>query len=210
MKYKLGDKVKITNPQSITEMIRFRGKTATITKIDLGGYLLDVDKGRWGWTNSMLSPVKTIKKKVKKIKIVRSRKGLGIGSYTKIDNTKIINEIRKFDTGATRNIDTNKHDFEGFISPSVEHRFAEYMQSHRKQKDGTIRDSDNWQAGIPIPVYQKSLVRHLLDLWLLWRGGTPIDPDTGKPSNLQNLLCAIKFNVNGYLHEVLKKELEDK
>ena len=115
-------------------------------------------------------------------------------------------QIRTFQTGATRNIDNNKYDYEGFISPAVEHRFAQYMHSHRKQKDGSIRASDNWQKGIPEDVYMKSLIRHIMDLWLLYRGGKPIDPDTGGVSNKQDLLCAIKFNVNGLLFEDMEEK----
>ncbi|HDY87918.1 MAG TPA: hypothetical protein ENH82_07385 [bacterium] len=114
--------------------------------------------------------------------------------------------IRTFTTGATRNIDSNKFDYEGFNSPFVEQRFAQYMHGHRKQKDGTTRASDNWQNGIPNDVYMKSIKRHIQDLHLLHRGGKPIDPDTGKPCTIENLLCAIRFNVNGYLHEELQVE----
>ncbi len=115
--------------------------------------------------------------------------------------------MRKFKGGATRNNSDSKMDFEGFISPAVEQRFAQYMHGHRKQKDGNIRDSDNWQKGIPKDVYRKSLVRHVMDLWLLDRGGKPIDPDTGNVCNRQDLLCAIKFNVNGALFEDLKEDI---
>ncbi len=115
-------------------------------------------------------------------------------------------KMRQFKSGATRNIDNNKFDYEGFNSPFVEQRFAEYMHGHRTQKDGTIRDSDNWQKGIPLDAYMKSIKRHTQDLHLLHRGGKPIDPDTGKPCTKQDLLCAIRFNVNGYLHEELKND----
>jgi hypothetical protein len=113
--------------------------------------------------------------------------------------------IRKFKTGATRNEDTKKFDYEGFISPFVEHRFAMYMHKHRLQKDGTLRDSDNWQKGIPKTVYIKSLIRHTMDLWHLVRGGEPLDPDTNELCQIQDLLCAIKFNVNGLLYEEVKE-----
>ena len=122
------------------------------------------------------------------------------------EETKCNSEIRKFKTGATRNVDNNKLDYEGFINPIVEHRFAQYMHKHRKQKDGSIRDSDNWQKGIPKDVYKKSLVRHTIDLWMLLRGGIPINPDDNQPCNIEDLLCAIKFNVNGLLLEILKEK----
>src|SRR5687768_4320669 len=35
--------------------------------------------------------------------------------------------MREFETGATRNLDNGKLDYEGFLSPLVMERFAEYM-----------------------------------------------------------------------------------
>ena len=106
--------------------------------------------------------------------------------------------------GATRNNDEHKYDPEGFISPEVLYRFSAYMHDHRKQSDGKLRDSDNWQNGIPKDVYMKSLTRHFLDLWRLHRGNKVINPDTGKPSDKEELLCAILFNVQGYFFEELR------
>lgn len=107
--------------------------------------------------------------------------------------------MRKFETGATRNVDTNKFDYEGFISPNVLQRFAEYMHVNRLQSDGTLRDSDNWQKGIPQDEYMKSMFRHFMTLWLAHRGN-PTDED------IETSLCALFFNVQGYLHEELKKK----
>ena len=57
--------------------------------------------------------------------------------------------MRTFDTGATRDSDNDKLDYEGFLSPLVLRRYAEYLHKHRKQSDGKIRTSDNWQkAGL--------------------------------------------------------------
>lgn len=112
-------------------------------------------------------------------------------------------DMRTFDTGATRNADDSKLDYEGFLSPLVLERFAQYMHSHRKQKNGTLRDSDNWQKGIPKRVYMSSLIRHTMDFWRLWRGGKVVDPDTGEPATAEDLACAIMFNVMGFLHETL-------
>lgn len=114
--------------------------------------------------------------------------------------------IRTFETGATRNLDNSKNDYEGFLSPFVIKSFGDYMTSHRKQKDGTLRDSDNWQKGIPIDVYMKSMFRHFLDVWTIHRGGTAISPDTGEPVDLIEALNAVLFNVQGMMHETLKKE----
>ena len=112
--------------------------------------------------------------------------------------------MRKFKTGATRNSNKNKYDYEGFLSPFVIHRFGKYMHKHRFQKDGEMRESDNWQKGIPKEQYMKSLLRHVLDFWRLHRGGTVCDPDTGEEVSKEELLCAIIFNAQGYLHELLK------
>lgn len=105
--------------------------------------------------------------------------------------------IRKFDTGATRNAEEGKLDFEGFLSPLVLERYAKYMDSHRKMPDGSLRDSDNWQRGIPLSVYIKSAWRHFFDLWREHRGIATAD-------GLENDACALLFNVSGYLHEHLK------
>lgn len=105
--------------------------------------------------------------------------------------------IRQFDTGATRNTEAGKLDFEGFLSPLVLKRYAEYMDSHRKMPDGSLRDSDNWQRGIPLSVYIKSAWRHFFDLWREHRG-------ISTPDGLENDACALLFNVSGYLHEHLK------
>lgn len=113
--------------------------------------------------------------------------------------------MRQFSTGATRNLDTNKLDYEGFLSPLALKAFAEYMHSHRLQADGTMRASDNWQKGIPADVYVKSLFRHFFDLWSLHRGGSPVSPDGGHPIDRIEALCAMMFNVQGLLHEILKE-----
>jgi hypothetical protein len=106
-------------------------------------------------------------------------------------------QMRLFETGATRNVDDNKLDYEGFLSPLVLKRYAEYMHTNRKQADGALRDSDNWQKGIPLPAYMKSLKRHVMDVWLSHRGYAAGEP-------LQVALCAVLFNAMGYLHTLLK------
>jgi hypothetical protein len=114
--------------------------------------------------------------------------------------------IRTFDTGATRNTDNSKYDYEGFLSPLALKAFASYMHRHRLQKDGTLRASDNWQKGIPDDVYLKSLWRHFMDLWSIERGHTMISPDDGSVVTKEDALCALMFNVQGLLHEHLKRK----
>ena len=105
--------------------------------------------------------------------------------------------MRKFETGATRNTDDGKLDFEGFLSPAVLRRFAEYMHKNRVQADGNLRASDNWQKGIPKDAYMKSGFRHFFAWWAKHREGTT-------PAEMEEDLCALLFNVQGYLFEILK------
>ena len=105
--------------------------------------------------------------------------------------------MREFETGANRDLDDTKLDLEGFLCPAVLQRFGEYMHKKRETAAG-VRDSDNWQKGMPLEVYMKSLFRHFHNLWLNHRGigQTDIEED----------LCGIMFNTMGYLHEILKEK----
>lgn len=116
--------------------------------------------------------------------------------------------MREFSTGATRDNDETKNDYEGFMSPHATKLFGDYMTKHRKQADGKLRDSDNWQKGIPRDAYMKSAWRHFLEVWTLHREyvkDRELDP-VGAPSNITEEMLeawnALKFNVDGYLHEM--------
>ena len=116
--------------------------------------------------------------------------------------TKSAHILREFSSGATRDTDIGKHDFEGYLSPLVLNRFGEYMTKHRKQSDGSLRASDNWQKGIPEDQYMKSAWRHFMEWWTLHRS-TYIRDEL-----IEEALCALLFNVMGYLHEWLKEKKE--
>lgn len=105
--------------------------------------------------------------------------------------------IRTFETGATRDTAEGKHDYEGFLSPLVIEAYGTYMDFNRHLPDGSLRASDNWQNGIPRPVYIKSGWRHFIDWWREHRG-------LASHEGLIWALCGLLFNVNGYLHEYLK------
>lgn len=113
-------------------------------------------------------------------------------------STREPDTIRTFPTGATRDADNGKLDYEAFLSPPALKRYAEYMHKHRVQADGTLRDGDNWQKGIPIVQYMKSRYRHFMETWALHRGGRDFDPQQ------EDNLCAEIFNAFGMLHEILK------
>jgi hypothetical protein len=112
--------------------------------------------------------------------------------------------VRTFKTGATRDAEDYKFDFEGFLSPLAIERFGEYMHSHRKQVDGNLRDSDNWQKGMPLSCYVKSALRHMFAWWTLHRGYPVVDKKTGEPVSVEDALCGIIFNTQACLHEHLK------
>jgi hypothetical protein len=111
--------------------------------------------------------------------------------------------IRKFETGATRDTDNGKFDYEGFLCPLALREYAAYMHQHRIQQDGNLRDADNWQKGIPKPQYMKSMLRHVVQVWLIHRGHKVTD-EKGNAVTMPEALCAVIFNAFGYLHEFLK------
>lgn len=112
--------------------------------------------------------------------------------------------IRKFATGATRDTAQKKLDPDGFLSPLVIERYSQYLDANRLQSDGSLRDSDNWQKGIPQDVYRKSAWRHFLEWWKLARGW--IDPSADQDAvneQIEVAVCGLLFNVMGWLHERL-------
>jgi len=110
-------------------------------------------------------------------------------------------KIRKFDTGATRDTDEGKLDFEGFLSPIVLEKFAEYMNKHRKQADGQLRDSDNWQKGFGkdhFKVCMKSWFRHFFGVWKEHRGFKSRE-------GMGDALMGSLFNNMAYAHQYFKE-----
>ena len=104
---------------------------------------------------------------------------------------------RQFPSGANRSDDSQKPDFEGYLSPLVLERYGQYMLAH--QYHGK-RTSDNWQKGIPKDAYMKSAFRHFMDWWMKHR-----DPWAWTREETEDALCGTLFNAMGYLHELLKE-----
>lgn len=109
-------------------------------------------------------------------------------------------KIRTFETGATRDADIGKLDYEGFLSPIVLERYAQYLHKHRVQSDGNLRDADNWQKLFGekhFDVCIKSAFRHFVDWWKEHRG---LDSHNG----LEDAICALLFNAQAYLLKLLQ------
>lgn len=104
--------------------------------------------------------------------------------------------IRQFSSGATRDTSNNKPDYAGFYDPLVVKRFGEFMHKNRRQSDGSLRASDNWKKGIPKDVYLSSAFRHFVEWW----------EAHGEGKDTQEALCALLFNVQGYLYEDLREK----
>lgn len=119
-----------------------------------------------------------------------------------------MSEIRTFNTGANRDTDNLKNDYEGYLSPLVIKAFGDYMTKHRKLPNGDIRESDNWQKLFGTyeehkSVCIKSAFRHFLDWWLEYDGYKSRD-------GLDEALCGLLFNVMAYYHcELLEREKND-
>ncbi|WP_334381391.1 MULTISPECIES: hypothetical protein [unclassified Bradyrhizobium] len=108
-----------------------------------------------------------------------------------------------FNSGAFRDADIDKIDFEGHLSPLAEEVAARYMHEHRILPDGSWRASNNWKKGISLDSYIKSLARHFQDLRRLHCGMPSRDGD-----DIFAAVGAIQFNINGYAHEIEKARIE--
>lgn len=110
--------------------------------------------------------------------------------------------LRGFDTGATRDTAEGKLSYFGFLSPIVLKQYAKFMNMNRLQSDGKLRDSDNWQNGIPIPVYFESEGRHHMEFFEMARVYEHLDRND--KIEMIGSACGLLFNVMGFLHEFLK------
>jgi len=138
-------------------------------------------------------------------------------------------EIRTFTGGAIRDTSEGKLDYVGFQHPVIEKSFADYMHSHRKMPDGTLRSANNWFGGFGKDTVIQSLVRHTEDLRAIYCGYVVYEErhegqvfkhylrnedelteviTTDKSENLKRIteedcLNSIKFNCNAYMLETL-------
>ena len=113
-------------------------------------------------------------------------------------------EIRTFGSGATRDTDEGKLDFEAALSPIVVERFVQYMCKNKKQANGKIRECDNWQGlfgPAHLNVCLKSAMRHMWSWWKAHRGYSVAD-------GLEDAVCGVIFNAMAYLFKILNERTE--
>ena len=115
-------------------------------------------------------------------------------------------EIRKFETGATRDTVEGKLDYVKALCPLVLRRYVQYLDKHRLQPDGSMRDFDNWKKGIPRETYHSSKGRHFFADWLLEEGYDV--SDNHGPIDEEDALCGELFNTMGKLREILRAKLD--
>ncbi len=106
--------------------------------------------------------------------------------------------VRTFASGATRDTDTGKPDYDGYLHPLTVKRFGAYMLKHQTLRDGSQRSSSNWTKGIERSAYVSSLMRHVEDVRRHQHGypEAAVEP-------MEEALCAVLFNAQGLLLEVL-------
>jgi hypothetical protein len=110
-------------------------------------------------------------------------------------------ETRRFESGAIRDSNEDKLDFESTFDPMTMESFAKFIHKHNKLPDGSMRPEDNWQKGIPKAEYMKSLFRHFMQAWKIHRGHKAYD-NHGEVT-MEDALNGIIFNARGYLYEIL-------
>ena len=113
-------------------------------------------------------------------------------------------KIRTFNSGATRDTDEGKLDFEAALSPIVMERFVLYMSKNRLQPNDVVRECDNWQGLFGpkhLNVCLKSAMRHLWAWWKAHRGYKVKD-------GLEDAVCGVIFNAMAYLFKILSDKAE--
>ena len=117
----------------------------------------------------------------------------------------MVNKIRQFDSGATRDTAEGKLDYVKALCPLVLQRYVQYLDKHRLQPDGNMRDFDNWKKGIPQETYHSSKARHFFATWLIAEGYEV--SDNHGPVDEEDALCGELFNTMGKLREILRAKL---
>ena len=106
-----------------------------------------------------------------------------------------------FSTGAYRDSDKDKIDFEGHLSPLALDVLGRYMHKHRFLRDGSVRASDDWQLGFDDASFVKPGMRHFMAVWRIMRGWPAEE-------SLEDAFGGWLFNANGLAHQLEKRRIE--
>lgn len=195
---KIGDTVKVVADK---EQLSERGVATAAIEIDITGQTGEiVDIVDEGFTYRVkIDPSVLLVQSVPHIWYLKKEDIEPVRSFVEHPDGKL--EIRKFESGATRDTAEGKLDYVKALCPLVLKRYVQYLDKHRKMPDGSMRDFDNWKQGIDEAVYHSSSGRHFFDTWLLTEGFTA--EDNHGPVELEDALCAQLFNIMGRLHEIL-------
>lgn len=180
MKFKIGDKVRACGAED-------KGEVGTIIRIDESNPEFNPPyKTSFGWKyESNLELVES------PLTVPATSNVVGAG-------------IRTFETGATRDTAAGKLSYMKALSPEVLEAYIKYLDKHRLQPDGSMREFDNWKKGIDKRVYLDSLLRHDKAVWKLMLGYEV--SDNHGPVTLLDSLMAVIFNATGMAYELLIEE----
>jgi hypothetical protein len=126
-----------------------------------------------------------------------NEQNLETGRYLRL---KDMTEVRKFESGAIRDLDDTKEDYVETFSWTALKRHAVYMTGKKKRYG-----AGNFKKGIPIESYEQSLVRHLQKYM-------ENKYEQGICETEDDHLAAMLFNICGIMHEEerLKKVKNEK
>ena len=114
---------------------------------------------------------------------------------------------RVSDTGATRNSNVGKINYQGALSPVVLEAYGKYIEKHSLLPDGTIRNNKNWQKLFGTPqehreVCIESAWRHFIDILMEHDGYESRD-------GIDEALGGLMFNIQAYWFSILKERREN-
>ena len=116
--------------------------------------------------------------------------------------------LRMSESGAIRNSDVGKINYQGALSPLILEAYGKYIEKHSLLPDGTRRNNKNWQNLFGTPeehrqVCIESAWRHFIDLLMDHDGYESRD-------GIDEALGGLMFNIQAYWFSILKERRENK
>lgn len=116
--------------------------------------------------------------------------------------------LRMSESGAIRNSDIGKINYQGALSPLILEAYGKYIEKHSLLPDGTRRNNKNWQKLFGTVEEHKEVCiesawRHFIDVLMEHDGYESRD-------GLDEALGGLMFNIQGYWFAELKERLEKK